>query len=89
MALVVVASLQSWPLTGSASGAGFNADAVQLSQELVSDFEAVGELPSGEPVRFHCREWNDTAVFHDSRRGLVIEQKVPRLEVVPVGFETY
>jgi hypothetical protein len=84
-----VLSLRSGPLIGHASGAGFSADAVQLSQELVSDFEAVGELPSGVPVRFHCREWMDTAVFHDSRRGLVIEQNIPRLEVIPLGFETY
>ena len=89
VALVAVVSLKLVPIAPNASAAGFNADDVQLSQELVSDFDAVGELPSGEPVRFRCREWKDSAVFHDSKRGLVVERNSPRLEVVPVAFETY
>lgn len=87
--LVVLLGGQFLPMVLSAAATGFNADDVHLSEQLVSDFDAVGELPSGEPVRFRCREWKDSAVFHDSKRGLVVEQNTPRLEVVPVAFETY
>jgi hypothetical protein len=64
-------------------------DDVQIERELVSSFDAVGRLPSGEPVRFHCREWMDDLVWHDKTTGVVVEQRTPRLEVVPVRFETY
>jgi hypothetical protein len=56
---------------------------------LVAAFDAVARLPDGQPVRFRCREWSDGVVLRDSARGIVIEQRMPRLEVVPVSFETY
>lgn len=65
------------------------ADSVQIDEQLVGAFDAVGRLPSGEPVRFHCREWMDNVVLRDKTRGVVIEQRTPRVEVVPVRFETY
>jgi len=64
-------------------------DNVEIDRQLVSAFDAVARLPSGEPVRFRCRQWMDQVVLRDSRRGLEIEQRQPRLEIVPVGFETY
>src|SRR5260370_31659774 len=64
-------------------------DDVQISRELISAFDAVGQLPSGEPVRFHCRNWMDRVVWSAQDRGLVIERSTPRLEAVPVKFETY
>jgi len=66
-----------------------NADEVEIDQQLMSVFDAVARLPSGEPVRFHCRQWLDEVVLRDSVRGVVIERQTPRLEVVPVSFETY
>jgi len=65
------------------------ADAVEIDRQLVALFDAVAELPNGQPVRFRCREWADRVVLRDPARGLVIERNAPRLEVVPVSFETY
>jgi hypothetical protein len=67
----------------------FNADDVQVDHDLVSSFEVVATLPGGEPVRFHCRKWQDQFVVIDTHRGVEIEQSAPRIEVVPVRFETY
>jgi hypothetical protein len=86
--LVAFVSIRQIPWAVSHSGE-FNADDVQINHKLVSSFDAVGELPGGEPVRFRVREWSDSTVLHDSARGLVMEQNTPRLEVVPVAFETY
>jgi hypothetical protein len=65
------------------------ADDVRIDQQLVSTFDAVALLPSGEPVRFRCREWMDEVVLRDSRRGVEVARRVPRVDVVPVRFETY
>jgi hypothetical protein len=74
------------PQTASAP---VRADDVQIDQQLVSTFDTVATLPSGEPVRFRCREWMDEVVLRDSRRGVEVARRVPRVEVVPVRFETY
>ena len=76
----------SGPQTASAP---VKADDVQIDQQLVSTFDAVAPLPGGEPVRFRCRQWMDEVVLRDSRRGVEVARRVPRLEVVPVRFETY
>jgi hypothetical protein len=65
------------------------ADDVEIDEQLVASFDAVARLPSGLPVRFRCRQWTDEVVLRDTARGLVIERRAPRLEVVPVSFETY
>jgi len=72
-----------------ATSAPVRADDVQIDQQLVSTFDTVATLPSGEPVRFRCREWMDEVVLRDSRRGVEVARRVPRVEVVPVRFETY
>jgi hypothetical protein len=87
--LVAFASLRQIPLALNQPVTGINADAVQISHKLMSAYDAVGELPGGEAVRFRVREWSDSTVMHDSARGLVVEQSKPRLEVIPVAFETY
>jgi hypothetical protein len=69
--------------------APLRADDVRIDQELVSTYDTVATLPSGEPVRFRCREWMDEVVLRDSRRGVEVARRVPRVEVVPVRFETY
>jgi hypothetical protein len=68
---------------------GLKVDDVQVDQELVSSFDVVAKLPSGEPVRFRCQKWKDQLVVTDRNRGVEIEQSSPRVEVVPVRFETY
>ena len=65
------------------------ADHVEIDRQLVGTYDAVAKLPSGEPVRFRCREWMEAVVLSDSVRGLVIEQRTPRLEIIPVSFDTY
>jgi hypothetical protein len=65
------------------------ADDVQIGRQLVSSFDAVATLPGGEPVRFRCERWMDQVVLSDKSRGLLVENWTPRVEVVPVGFETY
>jgi hypothetical protein len=62
---------------------------IEIDQRLLSAFDAVAQLPGGEPVRFHCREWMDEIVLRDAARKVIIERQAPRLEVVPVRFETY
>src|SRR5439155_25284994 len=52
--------------------AAVKADDVQINQELVSAFDAVASLPSGEPVRFRCQQWMDEVVLQDTKRGVVI-----------------
>lgn len=72
-----------------AAAYGLKADDVQVDQELVSSFDVVAKLPGGEPVRFRCRQWRDQWVVTDKNHGVEIEQSNPRVEVVPVRFETY
>jgi hypothetical protein len=72
-----------------AAASGFRADDVQVDEELVSSFDVVGMLPGGEPVRFRCRQWRDQLVVTDKNHGVKIERRNPRIEVVPVRFETY
>jgi hypothetical protein len=74
---------------GNAEGPLIKADDVKVNQQLVSSFDAVARLPDGEPVRFRCENWMDQVVVSDKTRGLVVENSRPRVEVVPVGFETY
>jgi hypothetical protein len=69
--------------------AALNANGVQLNEKLVSSFDAVAQLPSGEPVRFRVQKWQDNVVVKDKARGLLVSESAPRWEVVPVGFETY
>jgi hypothetical protein len=73
----------------ASGGTPVKADDVRIDEQLVSTFDAVAQLPSGEPVRFRCREWMDEVVLRDSRRGVEVARRVPRVEVVPVRFETY
>lgn len=68
---------------------GINADAVRVDHSLVSSFDAVAQLPNGEPVRFRCNQWLDNMVVSDDSRGVKIRQSRPRMEVIPVRFETY
>jgi hypothetical protein len=67
---------------------GWKADSVEIDRELVASFDAIANLPGGEPVRLRCSEWEERVSFHDRARGLVVERRTPRLEVVPVRFET-
>jgi hypothetical protein len=87
--LITFVSIKQIPWAVNHSEDGINADDVRISHKLVSSFDAVGKLPGGEPVRFRVREWSDSTVLHDSTRGLVVERSTPRLEVIPVGFDTY
>jgi len=72
-----------------AIASGFKADNVQVDEDLVSSFDLVAVSPTGQPVRFHCRQWRDQLVATDSSHGVKIEQSNPRVEVVPASIETY
>jgi hypothetical protein len=65
------------------------ADDVEIDRQLVGAFEAVATLPDGEPVRIRCREWMDEVVLRDTVRGVAIQRRTPRLEVIPVSLETF
>lgn len=80
---------QESPQPSAAAQPALKADNVEFDQQLVASFDAVARLPSGQPVRFRCREWADAVVLRDSASGIEVEQRTPRLEVVPVSFETY
>jgi anti-sigma-K factor RskA len=90
-AVAVVAALQwqQWPPGTAPELAGIKADRLQVNEHLVSSFDTVAELPTGEPVRFRVRQWQDRIVVNDKNRGLSVVEDRPRLEVVPVRFETY
>ena len=75
--------------TAASANHPIRADQIEIDQQLVTAFDAIARLPDGVPVRFHCREWKDEIVVRDSSRGVVIEREAPRLEVIPVRFETY
>ena len=99
-AVAVVAALLVRPLSGPKSRPPhqplvasatpmLKADDVEVSRQLVATFDAVARMPGGEPVRFRCHKWMDNVVLRDSTKGVEVEQSTPRLEVEPVGFETY
>ena len=69
--------------------AALNANDVEIDRQLVASFQAVATLPGGEPVRVRCREWMDQVVLRDAARGLTIEQRTPRFEIIPVELETF
>lgn len=77
------------PPLATTSKPTLKAEQVEIDKRLLSSFDAIASLPSGEPVRFHCREWMEQVTLRDSVRGVVIERQSPRLEVIPVRFETY
>jgi hypothetical protein len=96
----VVAALLVWRLPSSPNRPpvrsaavpakpALKADDVEIDQQLVAAFDAVARMPDGAPVRYRCFEWADEVALRDSARGVVVEQRTPRLEVVPVSFETY
>jgi hypothetical protein len=70
-------------------GAASKVDLVQINNELVGSFDTIARLPSGEPIRFRCRRWIDQVTVEDTKSGMVVEERTPRLEVLPVRFETY
>ena len=74
---------------GSAAPAIAQPNAVQVGHSLVASFDEVAQMPGGEPVRFHCREWQDDVVIHDDAHGVVVSQSTPRVEMIPVRFEVY
>ena len=77
------------PVTTVTPRPALNADDVEIARQLVGGFDAVARMPDGEPVRFRCHEWMDNVILRDSTQGVVVEQRTPRLEIVPVRFETY
>ena len=100
MAVAVVLVGLNWHVPGPAakspgqrsapaSSPMLKADNVEIDRRLIGAFDAVARMPGGEPVRFRCREWADNVVLRDSTRGITIERSTPRLEVIPVGLETY
>ena len=87
---VAVAAVVVWRLGVAPPGSpSSNGEGVKIEHELVSSFEAVGRLPDGEPVRFRCQNWMDQVVLNDKHSGMMVQQRTPRMEVVPVRFETY
>jgi hypothetical protein len=82
-------SLPAQPAAGVSEGIPTTDDAVEIERELVGSYDAVAELSSGLPVRFHCQEWEDKLLFRDPRRGIAIERRTPRVEVVRISFDTY
>jgi len=87
---VAVAAVVVWRLGMAPSGGPSpSGEGVKIEHELVSSFEAVGRLPDGEPVRFRCQNWMDQVVLNDKQSGMMVQQRTPRMEVVPVRFETY
>ncbi len=64
-------------------------NAVQIDREWVGAYDAVAELPGGEPVRFRCQEWMDAVVLRDAASGVRVEQRTPRFEIVAARLDTF
>jgi len=79
----------SSPQTSNSAAPFLTADEVKIDQQLVSSFDAVARLPSGEPVRFRCENWMDQVVLSDKAHGVIAANRQPRFEVVALRFETY
>ena|SRR5581483_2709528 len=96
-AVILIAILRPHPMAPARvspkplaeTAAPIRADDAEVDQKLVSSYDAVAQLPSGEPVRFRVEKWRDQIVLQDTNRGFIVEQTIPRVEVVPVRFETY
>jgi hypothetical protein len=93
-ALLIVVS-QSNPGRKSASPAtatsapALKVDQVEIDRQLLGSFDAVANMPDGEPVRFRFQQWMEAVTVRDSVRGVEVVQRTPRIEVVPVSFATY
>ena len=72
-----------------AATAPLKADHVEIDRQWLTDFDAIGTLPSGQPVRFRCEQWMEKVRIRDSSTGLVLERTAPRLEIVPVKLDVY
>jgi hypothetical protein len=72
-----------------ASGPALKVDQVEINRELLGSFDAVAEMPDGEPVRFRFQEWMEAVTLRDSVRGLEVVRYTPRIEVVPMNFASY
>lgn len=79
----------SAPPTTAAAVPTLKADQVEIDRQLLGSFDAVANMPDGEPVRFRFQQWMDAITLRDSVRGVEVVQRTPRIEVVPVGFATY
>jgi len=75
--------------TTAASAPTLKADQVEIDRQLLGSFDAVANMPDGEPVRFRFQQWLDAVTLRDSVRGVEVVQRTPRLEVVPVSLATY
>jgi hypothetical protein len=64
-------------------------DSIVINQQLVGNFDAVTRLPDGVPVRIQCQEWMDEVKLRDPTRGVWVEQRKPRLEIVRASYEIY
>lgn len=82
-------AVPSRPALRASDSPAFRADDVEIGRRLVGAFDAIATLPNGEPVRVRCQEWMDELVLRDTGRGMAIEQRTPRFEIVPVSFETF
>ncbi|HOW63772.1 MAG TPA: hypothetical protein P5186_08930 [Candidatus Paceibacterota bacterium] len=80
---------ESNPIVASNGTAPLVADDVIIDRQLVAAFEGLAELPTGEPIRFTCYEWIDRVTVRDTARGVMIESREPRRELVPASLVTY
>lgn len=66
-----------------------NSNDVQVGHSLLASFDTIAQLPGGAPVRFRCREWQDHVTIHDPVHGMEVTETTPRVEIIPLRFETY
>ncbi|HLH55534.1 MAG TPA: hypothetical protein VKY92_18180 [Verrucomicrobiae bacterium] len=77
------------PAPALATSSPLKADHVEIDRQWITNFDAIANLPDGEPVRFRCEQWMDKVRVRDSSAGLVLERSTPRLEIVPVKLDIY
>lgn len=94
-AMLVIVLARGHREAGRAAGSAgdetsaLEATEVVIDRELVQTFDAVATLPGGEPVRLRCRQWMEAFTLRNPAGGWEVEQRRPRLEIIPVRFETY
>ncbi len=77
------------PVPDQAARSVLKPDDVQIGRQWIAAYDALAQMPGGEPVRVRCQEWMDEVVLRDSARGVQIEQRTPRLEIVSVSLDTF
>lgn len=79
-------NLKTAPTAISNSPPARKADAVESDQQLANAFDTMAVMANEEPVRMRVHQWMDEVTLRDSATGVEVQQRIPRIKVVPVSY---